>query len=139
MGYPLWGQDLDVETTPLEAGLGWAVDWEGDFIGRAALEGADPSRRRVGLLLEERTIARAGAQISLGGRPVGRVTSGTYSHTLSAGIGQGYVEASANVEAGEELGVEVRGAEARARAAKLPLLPRRTRESWAQSRQGQEQ
>ena len=38
MGYPLWGQDLDPQTTPLEAGLGWVVDWDHDFVGKAALE-----------------------------------------------------------------------------------------------------
>ena len=38
MGYPLWGQDLDGDTTPLEAGLGWVVAWDHDFVGRAALE-----------------------------------------------------------------------------------------------------
>ena len=38
MGFPLWGQDLTEETTPLEAGLGWVVDWDHDFVGKASLE-----------------------------------------------------------------------------------------------------
>ncbi len=37
MGYPLWGQDLDATTSPLEAGLGWVVSWDHDFVGKEAL------------------------------------------------------------------------------------------------------
>ena len=130
MGYPLWGQDIDDHTTPLEAGLRWAVDWSGDFIGRAALEHSQPGRRRVGLRVEDRGVARPAAPILLSGRPIGAVTSGTYSHNLQAAVGQGYVEASVQARTGTEIEVEVRGRRLRARIAELPFLPARTRLSW---------
>jgi aminomethyltransferase len=132
MGYPLWGQDIDEETTPLEAGLRWVVDWQHDFVGRSALEGRKPRRRRIGFRVEEQGIARAGAAIFRAGGRIGQVTSGTYSHNLKAAIGQGYVDADAGVETGAEIEIEVRERRLRSRVARLPLLPRRTRPSWAE-------
>ncbi len=129
-GYPLWGQDLDEDTTPLEAGLGWAVDWSGDFIGRTALEGRTPERRRIGFRVEEIGIARAGAPILARGSRVGTVTSGTYSHNLETAIGQGYVDAGAELPPGSEIEIEVRDKRLRCRLAKFPLIPKRTRRSW---------
>jgi aminomethyltransferase len=131
MGYPLWGQDLEETTTPLDAGLKWAVDWGGEFVGREALERAQPTRRRIGFRLEEAGVARQGAMIYRGGEVVGRVTSGTYSHNLGAAIGQGYVDLAAKAESGEGVEIEVRGRQLAARLAKLPLLPSMTRTSWA--------
>ncbi len=135
MGYPLWGQDLDEHTTPLEAGLGWAVDWEGEFIGRAALAGSRPARRRIGFRLEAAGVARAGAIILLFGKPIGKVTSGTYSHNLGAAIGQGYLPASVKAEPGDEIEIVVRGRPLAARVAKLPMLPVNTRNGWAHRQQ----
>jgi aminomethyltransferase len=132
MGYPLAGQDITEETTPLEAGLRWAVDWEGDFIGKPALEGAEPTRRRIGFVMSERGIARQGAAIFSGDGQIGTVTSGTYSHNLSAAIGQGYVSLASGLGAGDEVVIEVRGRRMKAVLAKLPLIPKRTRPSWAQ-------
>ena len=134
MGYPLWGQDLDENTTPRDAGLKWAVDWTGDFVGRAALERAQVTRRRVGFVLEEPGVARSGAIILRGDTAVGRVASGTYSHNLGAAIGQGYVDLAANAEPGHEVEIEVRGRRIKGRIAKLPLLPAKTRMSWAKAR-----
>ena len=130
MGYPLWGQDLDEQTTPFEAGLGWAIDWEGEFIGRAALEGAKPKRRRIGFRVGEPGVARAGAPIFRCGKHIGVVTSGTYSHNLGAAIGQGYVEAALELGPGAEIEIEVRGRLLKSRVERFPLLPARTRESW---------
>jgi aminomethyltransferase len=138
-GYPLWGQDLDEETTPLEAGLGWAVDWSGDFIGRAALEGRTPSRRRIGFRVEEVGIARRGAPIFAAGSRVGAVTSGTYSHNLQAAIGQGYVDADAELRPGSEIEIAGRDRRLRCRVAKLPLVPKRTRRSWLERKRRREQ
>lgn len=130
MGYPLWGQDLDETTTPLEAGLRWAVDWTGDFVGREALEHAPATRRRIGFKLEGPGVARKDAIISRAGLAIGRVTSGTYSHNLAAAIGQGYLDPSAKAEPGDEVRIGIRGRWLPARIAKLPLLPARTRLSW---------
>lgn len=134
MGYPLWGQDIDERTTPLEAGLGWAIDWGNEFIGRAALKASTPQRRRVGFTIQEPGVARRGAAIFLAGEHIGAVTSGTYSHNLSQAIGQGYVAICANVSAGSEAEIEVRGKLLRARIEKLPFLPKRTRTSWARAK-----
>lgn len=93
MGYPLWGQDLDETTTPLEAGLGWAVGWDHDFVGRAALRRqreAGPDRRRVGFVVEGRRPPRHGYALR-SGQSTGEVTSGNFSPTLGSGIGLGYL------------------------------------------------
>jgi aminomethyltransferase len=130
MGYPLWGQDLDETITPLEAGLKWAIDWTGDFIGRKALERARPTRQRRGFRIEGTGVARPGAVISRADTVIGRVTSGTYSHHLGAAIGQGYLDLAAKAEIGEAVEIEVRGKRLAARLATLPLLPARTQLSW---------
>ncbi len=130
MGYPLWGHELDEETTPREAGLEWAVDKGHDFIGRAALESHRPARRRIGLMVEGRGVARAGDVIAQGEEPVGAVTSGTYSHNLDKAIAQGYVRMETTAAAGDELSVRSRGRALSAVAAGLPFIPARTRPSW---------
>jgi len=96
MGFMLYGNDIDESTTPLEAGLGWTVKLEkGDFVGRDALvrqktHGLD--RRLVGLSLDGRRVPRHGMVIESSGRPIGNVTSGTFSPTLERPIALGYVE-----------------------------------------------
>jgi aminomethyltransferase len=107
-GLPLYGHELDEETTPLEAGLGWVVRWDkGDFLGREALARRKEEglrRRLVGLEMRERAIPRQGHPIRRDGRVIGAVTSGTMSPTLGHGIALGYVEAS---EGGLGSGVEI--------------------------------
>jgi glycine cleavage system T protein len=93
MGYPLWGQDIDETISPLEAGLGWAIGWDRDFVGREALsrQRADGlRRRRVGFVLEGRRPPRHGYPLR-GAGSTGEVTSGNFSPTLGAGIGMGYL------------------------------------------------
>ncbi len=110
MGYPLWGQDLDPETSPLEAGLGWVVDWDHDFVGKTAL---DNQRDRgldkllVGFVMEGRQIARHGYPLRAG-ESTGFVTSGNFSPTLKRGIGLGYLHPPPPPDLQVE--VEVRGA-----------------------------
>ncbi len=93
MGYPLWGQDLDENTTPLEAGLGWVVDWEHDFVGRPALEkqaGGPLPKKLVAFVAEGRGIPRHGYPLRAGSAS-GEVTSGNFSPMLDQAIGMGYV------------------------------------------------
>jgi aminomethyltransferase len=109
----LYGQDIDDNTTPLEAGLGWLVhlDSKGDFIGRSILEQqkADGVQRRlVGLQMQGRNIARHGYQILSAGKVVGEVTSGTLSLTLGYPISLGYVPSELG-SVGQQLEVEIRG------------------------------
>src|SRR5213075_1890054 len=90
MAYMLYGNDIDDSTHPLEAGIGWTVKLDrGDFIGRDALvrikqEGL--TRRLVGVTADGRRVPRHGMVVEAGGRPVGQVTSGTFSPTLERAI-----------------------------------------------------
>jgi aminomethyltransferase len=98
-GLCLYGHDIDTTTTPVEAVLLWSIGKErrekGGFPGAAVIgkqikEGS--SRKRVGLLPEGKAIAREGAEIAIGGKIVGKVTSGGFSPTLGRAIAMGYVE-----------------------------------------------
>jgi aminomethyltransferase len=124
MGYPLYGNDLDEEHTPLEAGLGWLtkLDKE-DFIGRRALLAQKESgvrRRLVGIVLSERGFPRPGYRVLQDGIEVGAVTSGTVSPTLGEGIAMAYVPTPLS-QPGTELQVDLRGKGARAHVVRLPF------------------
>ncbi len=124
MGYPLWGQDLDPQTTPLEAELGWVVDWDHDFVGREALERQREegiSKTLVAFEMSDRRIARHGYPLRAGGAS-GEVTSGNYSPVLERGIGMGYVAPAG--AASEPVEVEVRGRPAPARRVDPPFVDR---------------
>jgi aminomethyltransferase len=125
---PLYGHELDDETTPLEAGLERFVKLDaGGFVGadalaRQAREG--PPRRLVGFELEERGVARADHPIvAADGATVGRVTSGAPSPTLGKSIGLGYVP-PALAAAGAELGISIRDRRVRARVVPVPFYRR---------------
>ena len=123
MGYPLWGQDLDAETTPLEAGLGWVVDFDHEFRGKAALE----AQRDGGLPKALAAFVMDGRQIPRHDYPLragdaaGHVTSGNYSPTLEVGIGMGYLSPASGAAA-DTVEVEVRGTWAPARRVDVPFL-----------------
>jgi aminomethyltransferase len=111
-GMNLYGQDMDDQTTPLEAGLAWTVAFDPadrDFIGRAALEAqrtAGVPRRMVGLLMEEKGVLRHG-QVVRTSAGEGVVLSGTFSPTLGKAIAFARVPAAAAGEAGAL--VDIRG------------------------------
>lgn len=125
---PLYGNDLDETTTPLEARLGWVVRFDkSSFIGREALvaqRAAGIQRKLCGFTLAERGIARAGQAITVDGSEVGRVTSGSHSPSLGKAIGLGYVPPHC-AEAGTELGIDIRGRTVRATVAALPFYRRK--------------
>jgi len=111
VGYPLNGNDLDAEHTPLEAGLGWVVKLDkGDFVGRDVLarqkEVGVPTRL-AGIRLTERGFPRPGYPIVHEGGEVGRVSSGTVSPTLGYGIAMGYVPRQVSTP-DTSLGIRVR-------------------------------
>ena len=92
-GLPLWGQDIDESTTPLEAGLGFAVALDHEFRGRDRLieqreHGID--RSLTGLVLQERGIPRHGHPVRSGGSE-GTVTSGNLSPMLDRGVALAYL------------------------------------------------
>jgi aminomethyltransferase len=124
---PLYGSDMDRDTTPLEAGLGWVVKLDkGEFIGRAALvaqrERGLP-RRLVGLEMVDAGVPRHGYAVLAEGRPVGRVTSGTKSPTLDRFIAMAYV-APQQAAVGTALEVDVRGRRHAARVVPRPFYRR---------------
>lgn len=129
-GYALYGDDLDEQTTPLEARLRWTVrfDKPGDFIGKAALlRQQDPPRRLVGLRMTERAIPRSHQRIlSPEGDAVGETTSGTFSPTLRAGIALGYVRRRSG-RPGAPLSVEIRTDRKAAEVVKLPFVESRVK------------
>jgi len=128
MGYPLHGNDIWDEKTPLEAGLGWAVALEKDmdFVGRDALlrqkaEGV-PSRLWGLRCVEQGRIPRPHAPMLAADEPVGETTSGTFSPTLKIGIAMGYVSPRDRIRAGDRLEIEVRGKRVAAEAVRPPFV-----------------
>jgi aminomethyltransferase len=124
---PLYGHELSEEIDPFQAGLAWAVKLDkGDFIGKAALEQRrqDASlRRRVGLELAGKRIAREGAALLKDGQEVGVVTSGTFAPTLQKALAMAYVD-PAHTAVGTALQVDVRGKPEPAKVVKLPFYQR---------------
>jgi len=124
---PLYGHELDCETSPLEARLGWVVSMDkGDFIARAALlaqKERGVSRKLVGIEVAVGAPPRQGYRLLRDGIATGEVTSGTRSPTLGKGIALGYVEPK-SARLGTELAVEVRGREVPARVVPLPFYRR---------------
>ena len=132
MGYPLHGQDISLDVTPNQAGLGWAVGWKKDsFWGKEALvaeKEAGPKRRLRGLVALERGIPRPGMMVSLAPDvPLCEITSGTYSPTLKKGIGMALVPTFVDPEA--ELGVQVRTRREIFRSTRFPFVDTSVRES----------
>jgi aminomethyltransferase len=117
----LYGNDIDEEHTPLEAGLAWVVKGRG-YIGEEALakqKAQGLQRKLVGFVMKERGIARHGYVIQEGGV----VTSGTTGPTVGAAIGMGYVP-SEKAEPGMSLTIDCRGKPARAEIVKGPFYKR---------------
>jgi len=131
-GLPLYGHDLDEQTTPVMADLGFAISKrrreEGGFAGaeRILAERAQgPIQRRVGFTVEGRQPVREGARVLDGeGNEVGRVTSGGFSPSLQRPIGMGYV-AAALAELGSRLTLEQRGKLFPAEVCAMPFVPHR--------------
>lgn len=111
MGYPLHGQDLSLDISPVQARAGWAVGWsKPEFWGRAALlaeKAAGPVRRLRGLRATGRAIPRPGMPVLHVGERVGVVTSGTFSPTLRLGIGLALLPPE--LADGDQVDVDVRG------------------------------
>jgi glycine cleavage system T protein (aminomethyltransferase) len=125
---PLYGNDLDDETTPLEAGLGWVVKLDGDdFIGRDALRAQQTTgvtRKLAGFVMTARGIARHGYPIhDADGGAIGTVTSGGPAPTLEKNVGMGYVPARLDVP-GTKLSIDCRGKRVDAEVVRGPFYKR---------------
>ena len=135
-GLCLYGHDIDATTTPIEAGLGWAIQKlrraggarPGGYPGAAVIDGqfaTGPRTRRVGLLGLERVPVREGAVIVDGhGHKLGRVTSGTLSPTVNEPIAMAYLAAN-HALPHHEVYAEVRGKRQPMRVSAMPFAPHR--------------
>ncbi len=126
-GLPLYGHDLDETTTPIQAGLAYAISKrrkaEGGYPAAEALMAElldGPVQRRVGLAVEGKLPAREGATVFAGALPVGTVTSGGFAPSLQAPIAMAYV-AAAHAADGSALEIEVRGRRLAAKVVPMPF------------------
>lgn len=123
--YPLYGHELDENTTPIEAGVGFFVALDkGDFIGRSVLaeQKANGTKRKLAAfrMTGKSAPPRPHYPIWIGGVSVGEVVSGTQSPSLGAGIGLGYVPASL-AKAGSPIEIEIRGRRTPAEIVSKPI------------------
>jgi aminomethyltransferase len=131
MGYPLHGQELTTDVSPLQAGSGWAVGWgKPAFWGREALlaeKEAGPARRLRGLRATGRGVPRAGMDVLVDGKRVGVTTSGTFSPTLRTGIALALVDSDSGVAPDDQVVVDVRGRALACTVVKPPFVPSHVR------------
>jgi len=123
-GFCLYGNDINDETSPIEAGLGWITKFNKDFVNKAhhlKIKEEGPRKKLVGFELIDRGIPRQHYTINdAQGNAIGEVTSGTQSPTLGKAIGLGYVNI-ANTAVGSEIYIEVRGKQLKAVVCKIPF------------------
>ncbi|RKY86473.1 glycine cleavage system aminomethyltransferase GcvT [candidate division KSB1 bacterium] len=123
--YALYGNDIDKTTNPLEAGLGWIVKLDKkDFIGKDALlkiKSNGIKRKLIGFITEGNTFPRKGYNIFKNNTIIGKVTSGTFSPSISKGIGLGYVDIAYS-KIGEKIFIEIRKQKIKAEIVKTPFV-----------------
>ncbi|MGJ1410506.1 glycine cleavage system aminomethyltransferase GcvT [Sphingobacterium thalpophilum] len=125
MGFCLYGNDIDDNTSPLEAGLGWVTKFTKDFVNAAALKAekeAGLKKKLVGFEMIDRGIPRHDYEIvDAEGNNIGRVTSGTQSPTLKKSIGLGYVD-TAFAKDGTDIFILIRNQKVKAKVTKPPFV-----------------
>ena len=126
--YSLYGHEIDDQTLPWEAKLGWIVKMNGEgFIGKEALAQAKeqtPKKVRIGIEMTDKGIARQGYPIEQEGRVIGQVTSGTLSPTFQKAIAIGYVTPDCS-EKGTKIQIDIRGKKRNANIVALPFYKRK--------------
>ena len=127
-GYALYGNDIDKETNPIEAGLGWItkLNKDSDFNAKEVLQKVKddtPHRRLIGFGIQTvKFIPRKGYKIfNTEGREIGVVTSGSLSPSLGNPIGMGYVEWDYR-QPETKIAIEARGKRFDATVRKMPLV-----------------
>lgn len=123
--YMLYGNEITKDTTPLEAGLKWTVDFSRDFVGKSVLEEQERNgltKRLKGLeVIEKGGIAREGCKIFDGDKEIGFITTGNKSTTLNRILALGYLPAK-GYKLGKEVEIEVRaGKRLKAKVVKKPF------------------
>ena len=123
-GMPLYGHEMDDVISPLETGLGFAVKMDKeDFIGKKALQSREITRKRVGLSITGRGIARENCPVYVGDKQIGITTSGTHCPYLGKPAAMALLDL-AHTEIGTQVEVEVRGRRITAEVVGLPFYKR---------------
>jgi aminomethyltransferase len=121
---PLYGHELTLSSTTLEARLGWVLGWDKEtFRGRVAVErerDRGPEKLLTGLIVDGRQPLRDGGEVTLDGVDVGTLTSGNFSPVLERGIGLGLL--TGELESGTPVSVALRGREIAANVTALPFV-----------------
>ncbi len=127
VAYPLYGNDIDDQTTPLEAGLGWIVKMKkDDFVGKAALaeqKAKGLSRKLVGFRLTEKGFPRQHMPVLVDGAPLGEVRSGTVSPSTGQAIGTCYLPLAKSA-VGTSFAIDIRGKAVPAEVVATPFWTR---------------
>jgi aminomethyltransferase len=132
-GMCLYGNDIDEQTSPVEARLNFAVslDKKNAFVGRESikqLKEHGPSKLRTGFRIVDKGIPRQGQEIALDDVGIGKVTSGTLSPTLGIGIGMGYAPRNSS-KPGQSFDIKIRDRNVPANVVKLPFYQRRSEQT----------
>lgn len=127
--YLLYGNDINDEVSPLEAGIGWAVRMEKDFLGKERLiteKEKGPQRKMVAFLLEDKGIARPGMDVYKENSKIGTVTSAGFLPTLDKSGGLALVD-SGSAKIDDMVEVDIRGKRKLAKIMKRPLYSARVK------------
>lgn len=121
-GMNLYGQDMDDNVSPLDAGLSWTVDLRDearDFVGRDALRAKPATQRLLGLILEDKGVLRSHMKVFCAAG-MGETSSGSFSPSLEKSIA--FARLPLATQPGEDVEVDVRGKRLKARTVKLPFV-----------------
>jgi aminomethyltransferase len=121
---PLYGHELNEQTDPLSAGLGWAVKFDKEFVGRQALKELPDTRPvRVGLELDGKRAAREGSEVFVDGKALGTVTSGSFVPHLQKSIAMAYLPPN-YATPGTPVLIDLKGTKVDAKVVALPFYRR---------------
>ena len=131
MGYALYGQEIDADHSPLEAGLGWVIKLKktDPFAGQGSLKYQKDkglSQKLVGVKLIDRGVPRSHYKVLNEGTPVGEVTSGTFSPTLNTGVALCKVPTELS-KTGTRLDIAIRNSMVTGEVTPLPFVPSRVK------------
>lgn len=129
-GLPLYGHDLDLDTTPIEAGLSWSIskNKEQDYNGKYRIidqlkNGVE--KKLIGFSMIDKAIARQGYDIYFNGNKIGEVTSGSVAPSLNKNIGLGYILEENNLQISDKIQILIRNKLYNAEIVKIPFVKKR--------------
>lgn len=133
MGYALYGQEIDADRSPLEAGLGWVIKLKkaDAFVGQEALlsqKDKGLNHKLVGVKLTDRGVPRSHYKVLNDGTPVGEVTSGTFSPTLNTGVALCNVPTELS-KPGTRLDIAIRNSTVAGEVTPLPFVPSKVKKT----------